>query len=112
MALADTGTILGTGAGTEVVDEADSAVEDAAACIFFSDLVEYIAAVTPAPVAALTAAMMANVVLDIVKEGGAAPDGIYLVERRQLLELVTIETSTRVRLVVVLMVKSRGNLFL
>lgn len=56
----------GTGAGTEVVEVAETEVEDATAWTFFSDLVEYIAAVTPAPVAALTAAMIARVVLDIL----------------------------------------------
>jgi len=43
-------------------------VEDAIAWVFFSDLVAYIAAVTPAPVAALTAAMIARVVLDMMEE--------------------------------------------
>ena len=60
------GTPPGIGAGTEVVDVAETEVEDATACIFFSERVEYIAAVTPAPVAALTAAIIARVVLDIL----------------------------------------------
>lgn len=67
--LSDVGRVEGTGAGTEVVDVAETAVEDAAACAFFSERVEYIAAVTPAPVAAETAAMIAIVAFDIVKEG-------------------------------------------
>lgn len=57
-----------TGAGTDVVDVAETDVEDAIACAFFSDLVEYIAAVTPAPVAALKAAIIAKVVLDMLKD--------------------------------------------
>ena len=60
------GTPPGAGAGTEVVDVAETEVEDATTCIFFSDRVEYIAAVTPAPVAALTAAIIARVVFDIL----------------------------------------------
>lgn len=46
---------------------ADTAVEDATAWTFFSVVFEYIAAVTPAPVAALRAAIIANVVFDIVE---------------------------------------------
>jgi hypothetical protein len=66
------GTAAGTGAGSvvSVVDVAEIEVDVVAiACAFFSEpeRVEYIAAVTPAPVAALTAAMIAKVVLDIVK---------------------------------------------
>ena len=68
MAVACNGRAPGYGAGTEVVDDAVTEVEDASACAFFSERVEYIAAVTPAPVAALTAAMIARVVLDIVRE--------------------------------------------
>lgn len=68
ISLACKGRPPGIGAGTEVVDVADTEVEDAAVCAFFSDLVEYIAAVTPAPVAALTAAIIAKVVLDILKD--------------------------------------------
>jgi hypothetical protein len=69
ISLADMGSVDGTEAGTLVVDfgAADVAdVADATVCSFFSDLVEYMAAVTPAPVAALTAAIIASVVLDIV----------------------------------------------
>lgn len=61
-----------TGAGTEVVDVAETAVDDATACIFFSERVWYIAAVTPAPVAALTAAMIARVVFDILRAASLA----------------------------------------
>ena len=57
----------GIGAGTEVVDVAETAVDDATACAFFSERVEYMAAVTPAPVAAETAAMIAIVVFDILE---------------------------------------------
>ena len=64
------GSATGTGVRAEVVDVVEMAVEEAiaaaAACAFFSDRVEYIAAVIPAPVAALAAAMRARVVLDIV----------------------------------------------
>lgn len=49
------------------VDEAATNVEDAAAWIFFSDRVEYMAAVRPAPVAAETPAMIASVVLDMLE---------------------------------------------
>ena len=72
----------GTGDVPEVVDVTDTAVEDAAApWAFFSERVEYIAAVTPAPVAAETAAMIAIVALDILKEGATFPrfrGSIYL----------------------------------
>ena len=68
IAVAGRGRAPGYGAGTEVVDDAVTEVEDAIACTFFSERVEYIAAVTPAPVAALTAAMIAKVVLDILRE--------------------------------------------
>ena len=62
-----------------MVDVAVTVVADATAWIFFSERVEYIAAVTPAPVAALTAAMIARVVLDMVKAfGGAGGDLEYL----------------------------------
>ena len=54
----------GTGAGEEVVDVADTVVDVALTWVFFSERVEYIAAVTPAPVAALTA-MIAIVAFDI-----------------------------------------------
>ena len=60
---------IGIGAGTEVLEVAETEVEDATAWIFFSERVEYIAAVTPAPVAALTAAMIARVDFDILKKG-------------------------------------------
>lgn len=69
------GRLVGTGAGREVVEVADIEVEDFAAWIFFSERVEYIAAVRPAPVAALTAAMIAIVVFDMV--GGLR--GVYIV---------------------------------
>ena len=68
--------MLGTGAGTEVVDVAETEVEEATACAFFSERVEYIAAVTPAPVAAETAAMIAIVAFDILK-GGCHSAGIW-----------------------------------
>ena len=51
-----------------MVEEAETLVEDAAVWAFFSDLVDIMAAVTAAPVLALTAAMMAIVVLDILEE--------------------------------------------
>lgn len=61
------GMIPGIGAAAVVVEveviERD--VEDATACTFFSDRVEYMAAVSPAPVAAPAAAIKANVVFDI-----------------------------------------------
>ena len=69
------GRLAGTGAGREVVEVADIEVDDFAAWIFFSERVEYIAAVTPAPVAALTAAMIAIVVFDMV--GGVS--GVFIV---------------------------------
>lgn len=74
------GTLPGTGAGRFVVEVAEMEVEDATAWIFFSERVEYIAAVTPAPVAALTAAMIARVVFDMVVEGArkAVGRGRYL----------------------------------
>jgi hypothetical protein len=53
----------------------DIEVEDCAAWILFSERVEYIAAVTPAPVAALTAAMIAIVVFDILGVGR----GVFIV---------------------------------
>lgn len=56
-----------------MVEVAETDVEDAIAWAFFSDRVAYIAAVTPAPVAALTAAIIAIVVLDILKKIRAAP---------------------------------------
>lgn len=54
------------GAGTLVVEVADTAIEGEAVSFFVSERVEYIAAVNPAPVAALTAAMIASVDLDIL----------------------------------------------
>jgi hypothetical protein len=69
------GRLAGTGAGREVVEVADIVVDDFAAWIFFSERVEYIAAVTPAPVAALTAAIIAIVVFDMV--GGVR--GVFIV---------------------------------
>jgi hypothetical protein len=50
-----------------VVVVVEEIVEDTAAARFFSERVEYIAAVTPAPVAALTAAIRARVVFDILR---------------------------------------------
>ena len=73
ISLAERGRVPDTGAGTEVVDVAETAVEDANAWAFFSDRVAYIAAVTPAPVAALTAAIIARVVFDILKRFRFAP---------------------------------------
>jgi hypothetical protein len=67
MCFAGIGKDIGIGAGTEVVDVADTAVEDAAACAFFSERVEYMAAVKPAPVAAEMAAMRAIVDFDILE---------------------------------------------
>ena len=61
------GNAPGIGAGTEVVNVADTALDDVTACTFFSERVEYITAVTPAPVAAETAAIIAMVVLDILE---------------------------------------------
>ena len=69
ISLAGRGRTLGIGAGTDVVDVADTDVEEATAWAFFSERVEYIAAVTPAPVAADTAAMIARVAFDILQEG-------------------------------------------
>ena len=73
MSLVGIGTVFGIGAGTDVVDVADTDVaEDTAwawAWAFFSERVEYIAAVTPAPVAADTAAMIAIVAFDILERG-------------------------------------------
>ena len=63
------GSAPGIGAGAEEVDVVEIVVEEAiaaAACALFSDRVEYMAAVIPAPVAALAAAMRARVVLDMV----------------------------------------------
>jgi hypothetical protein len=61
-----TGRDTGIGAGKDVVDDAVTDVELVTAWIFFSDRVEYMAAVIPAPVAAETPAMIANVVLDMI----------------------------------------------
>lgn len=47
----------------------ESVVEDAIACAFLSDRVEYMAAVMPAPVAAPAAAIKAKVVLDMLIRG-------------------------------------------
>jgi hypothetical protein len=87
MALGARGRICGAGVGTEVVDVAETEVLDATAWIFFSERVEYILAVIAAPEAALTAAMMAMVVLDILRsfelEGAhtGERDGGYLYGR-------------------------------
>lgn len=63
--------INGNGAGTGaealvVVVDVDIVFWTVIARVFFSERVEYIAAVRPAPVAALTAAMIARVVFDIL----------------------------------------------
>lgn len=68
----ESGSICGVGAGTEVVEVADKAVDEAIAWSFFSERVEHMAAVTAAPVDALTAAMMAIVVLDMVKRDSSS----------------------------------------
>ena len=91
MSFAERGRGPGTGAGTDVVEVAETEVEDCAACIFFSARVEYIAAVTPAPVAALTAAIIAIVVFDIVRGCAGMREG-YLLCWRQSARMVTIET--------------------
>jgi hypothetical protein len=78
MSFAERGRGPGMGTGTEVVDVADTEVEDCAAWIFFSERVEYIAAVSPAPVAALTAAIIAIVVFDIVRVCGR-PREVFIV---------------------------------
>ncbi len=71
MAFGGRGRAPGTGTGGDVVvDVVESEVEDCTAWIFFSERVEYMAAVTPAPVAALTAAMIAIVVFDILADDG------------------------------------------
>ena len=102
MALAGKGRGPGTGMGAVVVDVVvdvvEREVEDCAAWSFFSERVEYMAAVTPAPVAALTAAMIAIVVLDIVRvsPGLAGTEaGIYCEKGRQVVttaRMITIET--------------------
>ncbi len=89
MALAGRGRGPGTGMGAVavdvVVDVVDNDVEDCAACSFFSERVEYMAAVTLAPVAALTAAMIAIVVLDIVKKPLLGwLGGLYLLQVREV----------------------------
>lgn len=64
------GRAPGTGVGGDVVvNVVEREVEGWTACSFFSERVEYMAAVTPAPVAALTAAMIAIVVFDILADG-------------------------------------------
>lgn len=82
------GSTPGMGAGAEVVEVVERAVEVAIACAFFSDRVEYMAAVIPAPVAALAAAIKAKVVLDIFGKRirqGAGGRGVFIqaVEQRQ-----------------------------
>ena len=59
----------GAGTGTEAFDVADADVDvDACdACAFLSDRFEYMAAVTPAPVAAEKAAIIAMVALDMLE---------------------------------------------
>lgn len=79
---------MGAGAGAEVVVVVvvEIVVEDAA---FFSDRVEYMAAVSPAPVAALAAAIKAKVVFDILTRGdrqgvlGDRPNGYILLLSRE-----------------------------
>jgi hypothetical protein len=73
-----------------VVEVAETEVLDCAACIFFSERVEYIAAVTPAPVAALTAAIIAIVVFDIARVCGAKRQ--YLLWWREVARMITVET--------------------
>jgi hypothetical protein len=60
---------IGITAGVVEVEVVERVVEDAIACTFFSDRVEYMAAVSPAPVAAPAAAIKANVVFDILAKG-------------------------------------------
>ena len=77
--------VEGIGAGGKVADVVVTVVEVVIAWVFFSERVEYIAAVTPAPVAALTAAMIASVDFDIVKEepvGRGRLGCIYLETKR------------------------------
>lgn len=74
--LAGVGT--GIGAGAEEVDVAETVVAETTGAALFSDRVEYIAAVIPAPVAALAAAIMAKVVLDMLAEGTALRGGVDL----------------------------------
>lgn len=90
MSFADRGMGPAIGAGTEVVEVADTVVLDCAAWIFFSERVEYIAAVTPAPAAALTAAIIAMVVFDIVRVCGRTRE--YLLCWRFGARMITIET--------------------
>lgn len=66
------GRVPGMGAGAEVVDVVESAVEDGIAWVF---RVEYMAAVIPAPVAALAAAIKAIVDLDILTRESAVGGG-------------------------------------
>lgn len=61
----------GIGAGADVVEVAETVVAETKGAGFFSDRVEYIAAVIPAPVAALAAAIIAKVVLDMLARGTA-----------------------------------------
>ena len=64
------GRLRGAGAGIDAVGVADTDVVEATALTLFSVLEDNIAAVTAAPVAALTAAIMAIVVLDMMKSVG------------------------------------------
>lgn len=65
------GIEAGTGSAALVVEVVDMVVLVATACIFFSALVEYIAAVAAAPAEALSAAMIAIVLLDIMTGRGS-----------------------------------------
>lgn len=72
------GMTPGIGAGAEVFEAVEvvaSTVEDTVACAIFSDRVAYIAAVIPAPVAALAAAIRARVVLDILRRDSVRRGG-------------------------------------
>jgi len=60
--------------------EVETVVDAVTAARFVSERVEYIAAVRPAPVAALTAAIMAIVDLDILKSVEGRSEGFCCVE--------------------------------
>jgi hypothetical protein len=85
------------GAGAEIVEVEETVVEVAIAGAFFSDRVAYMAAVIPAPVAALAAAIKARVDLDIFARGfrrarGAAEG--YLFRRLSRVGLVVSRFET------------------
>lgn len=76
------GNPAGMGACAVVV-VAVELVDIVVVCVFFSERVEYIvAAVRPAPVKALAAAMIARVVLDILAVLRRGPRGLLLCSRR------------------------------